>query len=90
MRLAYWKHWIWPNSWWILRYLLPYNKLFHYCWVAHDTMYNINYNKERADEMFYRMMLAVSTNIIQKTFAYIYYKSVVLFWKYFYNKSNFN
>jgi hypothetical protein len=85
MRLSYWKQWIGPNSWGILRYLLPYNKLFHWAAVLHDNLYYISYNKQRADDMFYRAMLWVSHNSLQRIFARIYYFLVKNFWFLFYN-----
>lgn len=85
MRLWFWNKWLWPNSWWILRYLLPCNNLFHHAAVLHDNLYYISYNKERADKMFYRAMLAVSTNSLQRMFAFIYYQLVKKFWFLFYN-----
>jgi len=68
----------------VVRYLLPYNNLFHYCWIVHDRLYEIHWDRHKADEMFYRMMLAVSKTRTQKVFAYIYYKLVIFFWDYFY------
>ena len=84
-RLLFWKKWLWPNIFWPIRYLLPYNNLFHHAAVLHDNLYHISYNKERADEMFYRSMLAVSTNSLQRMFAFIYYQLVKKFWFLFYN-----
>lgn len=80
MRLSYWKKWIGPNKMGVIRYLLPYNKLFHWAAILHDNLYEISFNKKRADEMFYRSMLAVSKNKIQRTFAFIYYYLVKKFW----------
>lgn len=85
MRLSYWNQGIGPNSWWVIRYLLPYNKLFHYAACIHDKLYTISWEKHKADEMFYRMMLAVSKTRTQIIFAKIYYKLVVLFWDYYFN-----
>ena len=85
MRLSYWKKWIGPNQLGILRYLLPYNKLFHWSAVLHDNLYSISFNKERADKIFLKSMLWVSKNIIQIFFAYLYYYLVKNFWFLFYN-----
>ena len=65
--------------------LLPYNKLFHWAAMLHDNLYHISYNQKRADKMFYRSMLAVSTNSLQRMFAFIYYQLVKNFWFLFYN-----
>ena len=85
MRLSYWNKWLWPNQLGILRYLLPYNKLFHWSAILHDNLYEISFNKKRADEMFLKSMLAISNNKIQRTFAFIYYYLVKIFWFLFYN-----
>lgn len=79
MRLSYWKQWLWPNTWWVLRYLLPYNKLFHEAACFHDTMYQLKWDKQKADEWFYRLMMAKSKTKTQKTFAKIYFKLVSSF-----------
>ena len=42
-------------------------------------------NKKRADKMFYKSMLAVSSNKMQRIFAFIYYYLVKKFWFLFYN-----
>lgn len=84
MRLYFWKKGLGPNIFWPLRYLLPYNKLFHWSAILHDDLYSISYNKNRADEMFYKSMIAVSKNKLQKIFAYIYYILVKKFWFLFY------
>lgn len=76
MRLSYWNDGLWPNTWWVLRYLLPYNKLFHEAACFHDVMYSLNQDKQKADEWFYRLMLAKSKTKTQKTFAKIYFRLV--------------
>ena len=85
MRLSYWNKWLWPNKLGIFRYLLPYNKLFHWSAILHDNLYEISFNKKRADKMFYKSMLAVSSNKMQRIFAFIYYYLVKKFWFLFYN-----
>lgn len=87
MRLSYWNIGLWPNTLGLLRYTLPYNGVFHIASKFHDVGYGRWWNendRQRIDEMFYRLMLAVSTNIIQRFFAKLYYKLVQKFWyKYF-------
>lgn len=86
MRLWFWKKWLGPNIFWIIRYLLPYNKLFHHAAVLHDNLYYISYNKERADKMFLKIMIVLSQwNIIKLLFAYLYYYLVKIFWFIFYD-----
>ena len=79
MRLSYWNDGLWPNHWGILRYLLPYNYRFHKAACFHDTMYQLKWDKQKADEWFYRLMLAKSKTKTQKTFAKIYFKLVSKF-----------
>lgn len=86
MRLSYWKEWLGPNKMGVIRYLLPYNKLFHWSAILHDNLYEISFNKKRADKMFLKSMLAISNNKIQRTFAFIYYILVKKFWFLFYKK----
>ena len=79
MRLSYWNDGLWPNHWGILRYLLPYNYRFHKAACFHDTMYQLKWDKQKADEWFYRLMLTKSKTKLHKTFAKIYFKLVSSF-----------
>lgn len=79
MRLSYWENGLWPNNYWILRYLLPYNYRFHKAACFHDTMYSLKHDKQKADLWFYKLMLAKCNNIIQITFANIYFRLVSRF-----------
>lgn len=87
MRLSKWNTGIWPNQWWLLRYALPYNGVFHIGARFHDIWYERWWDendRQRIDEMFYRLMLSVSTNLLQRFFAKLYYKLVQKFgYKYF-------
>lgn len=76
IRLWFGKPWLWPNSWWVVRYLLPYNKLFHYAACLHDHLYSISFNKKRSDTMFNRLCLAKCNTSLQRIFANLYYKMV--------------
>lgn len=87
MRLSKGKIWLWPNSWGVLRYILPFNWLFHIAARYHDVGYErwwTEDDRKKVDEMFYRLMISVSTNILKIMFAKLYYKLVRKFWyKYF-------
>ena len=84
MRLCFWCKWLWPNMFWPIRYLLPYNLLFHNPSVIHDYQYRIGGNKEQSDLMFYKMCLAISKNNLQKFFAWLYFILVKYLWFMFY------
>lgn len=83
MRLSKGNTGLWPNELGLLRYMLPYNGVFHIASKFHDVWYGRWWDendRQRVDEMFYRLMLSVSTNPLQRLFAYIYYKLVRKFW----------
>lgn len=79
--------WLWPWLIWKLE-ILPYAKLFRGAAYFHDVAYErwgTESDRERADNMFLRLMLSVSKTTLQKWFAWLYYKLVRKYWKYFYN-----
>lgn len=88
MDLSIWRAGLWPNSWWVIRYLLPYNKKFYIPACYHDISYSewwTQKDKERIDFIFYLDCLKQCDWIIDTLFALFYYELVTLFWFMFFN-----
>lgn len=85
------KPWLWPNSWGKIRILFPYHSLFYQASVWHDIWYTRGWNnqdKQRVDELFYKMMKWVSKNHLQNWFASLYYFLVKQYWYKYFNYKN--
>lgn len=88
--------WLWP---WLIGRLeiLPYARLFRWAAYYHDIAFAKGWTEEdlkRANDMFYKLMLAVAKSKLQFTFANIYYNLVKRYWYLYFNFSvtyeNFN
>lgn len=87
LNLSEWNYWVWPNSWWCIRHILPYHELFYNASVKHDALYckwGWKYERYKADLVFFEECLKVSNKLLEFIFAIIYYFLIRLFWgKYF-------
>ena len=85
--LKKWSNWIWPNSWWWYRVIIPFQNRFYNPWLEHDLYYSLwgtEKDRQEADESFlYWCAEASGNNIIAILFACFYYLSVAFFWHYF-------
>lgn len=79
---------LWPTSWGIFCILLPFRTLFQEAAIAHDIAYCLGgsqYDKDVADYAFYIGCLDKSTNLLQKSFSWLYYYWVKSQWYRFFN-----
>ena len=83
--LSKWNRGLWPDSFWVIRYLLPYHKEFHIPAIYHDQGYELALQPRKdIDDKFLKLMLKQNT---WKPFAILYYLLVRIFWWLFYNKN---
>lgn len=88
MDLSRWKAWLWPNSYWVIRYLLPYNERFYIPACYHDIWYSewwTEKDRELIDFNFYLDCLNRCNWKLDKFFALFYYSMVTLFGFIFFN-----
>lgn len=86
--LKKWSCWLWPNSWWYIRILIPYQGLFFDEACEHDILYSWWWTKEDkifADIQFYLWCLNKSENILQFYISSLYYYWVKYQWHRFFN-----
>lgn len=88
INLWYNKPWFWPNSWWWIRVIIPYDLRFYNASLEHDVKYTIwgsEINKEMADLWLLNDMLLACDSRFQTLFAYLYYYLIYMFWFTFFN-----
>ena len=88
INLSKWMPWLWPNSWWRIRIIFPFQEKFYESSCYHDIWYwewETEEDKFHFDNDFLEWCLKKCTGKSDAFFAKFYYKMVRLFWDYFFN-----